>query len=455
MGSLLKHLSALSVIALALAGCSGSGTGVPGGAVVNSGGIGNGGTGITTGGITGGGGVNSNPAATFASLPATKLTAPLPAGQVNYSFDISFVDPGAGYYYLADRTTNGVDAFSLKTLQLAFVMGAGAFTGYGTPGPGGSPSVTGGPNGIVPVTGTPYIFAGDGNGTTKVVTNGGSGPPFATIPSVNPITAANLATFTQPAAGNYPGVAAGTVAATMASYGCAAPTSGAGNNRADEMAYDPADNIVMVVFDASCPPFANFYSSKPPFGLVGTLAFPYANAGAEQPIYDAVQKKFLLALPATVQNAGGEIEVIDPKTFLITNTFGETNCNANGLAQGKGETIFLGCASTNVPQQTITLNAATGAQINAIPNFGGNDEVWYNPTADRFYGAASNNLSVAGNAGAATSGAALPVVIVADGSGRLVTTLATSAGAHSIAVDPATEHIFVPTRQAGLLIFGH
>lgn len=455
MGSLLKHLSALSVIALALAGCSGSGTGVPGGAVVNSGGIGNGGTGTTTGGITGGSGVNSNPAASYISLPTTPLTAPLPAGQVNYSFDISFIDPAAGYYYLADRTTRGVDVFSLKTAQLLFVAGQGAFTGYGTNPP--TPSVNGGPNGIVPITGTPYVFAGDGDSTVKVVQNGGPGAPIAILPPANPLTAANLATFTQPASNNYPGVAPGAAAGIIANNGCAAPSTGAGNFRADEMAYDPVDNVVMVVFDAACAPFAEYFSSKPPFALLGGTSFPYANGGAEQPIYDPIQKKFLLALPSTNQNPGGEVEVIDPRTFQIVNTFGEPGCNANGLVQGKGETIFLGCSNNSVPEQTVTMNAASGAVINILPGFGGIDQAAYNPTLDRFYGAASNNISTGTGPGAPAVGTPFPVILVTDGLGRFITILPTGAGsgAHSLAVDPATDRIFVPTRKAGLLIFGH
>ena len=48
-----------------------------------------------------------------------------------------------------------------------------------------------------------------------------------------------------------------------------------------------------------------------------------------------------------------------------------------------------------------------------------------------------------------------PLFVVADGSGNLITSVATSTGAHSIAVDPATDHIFLPTQKSGVQVYTH
>jgi len=331
------------------------------------------------------------------------------------SFDISFVDPSVHQYYLADRTTNGVDVVDTGTLQLLLVAGKGTFAGFKPNNPG--PATNAGPNGIVPVGGG-IVFAGDGDSSMKVV-NVNTGALVATKYPVNPYTGAPLA------------IAGGGTTCT--------PTIGAANQRMDEMAYDPTDSVVIGINDASCPPFATFFSSKAPYSILGYLPFTTADGGAEQPVWDPTQGKFLQALPSTLANPGGEIDVIDPKTFTLTKAIPETACNANGAALGPNETLFLGCSAKG---QILTINAATGATINTISGLGGCDEVWYNPTANRFYAACSNNASG-------------PVIVVADGNGALITSFASSTGAHSVAVDPALDHIFVPTQKLGLQVYTH
>jgi hypothetical protein len=333
------------------------------------------------------------------------------------SFDIGFVDPSVHQYYLADRTQNGVDVVDTGTLQLLSVAGQGKFVGFKANGPGG-PATNAGPNGIVPVGGG-IVFAGDGDSSMKVV-NVNTGALLASIIPTNPYTGIPLP-------------------ATCGGAGTPTTNVANGNQRMDEMAYDPTESVVIGINDASCPPFATFFSSKAPYSILGYLAFTTATGGAEQPVWDPTQGKFLMALPSTIANPGGEIDVIDPKTFALTKAIPETACNANGAALGPNETLFLGCSATG---KILTINAATGATINTISGLGGCDEVWYNPTANRFYGGCSNNLSG-------------PVIVVADGNGALITSFASSTGAHSVAVDPVLDHIFVPTQKLGLQVYTH
>ncbi len=350
------------------------------------------------------------------------ITLPgVPPATGTFSFDIGFVDPAAGQYYLADRTTKGIDVIDLASLTYLRSAGAGTFTGLGTPAGAGVVANSGGPNGVVS-NGSGILFAGDGDSTLKVL-NANTGALLATVPNANPYSGPNL-----------PAICGGS----------GAPTTGTANLRLDELALDPTDNVIFAVNDASCPPYGTFYSAAPPYNVIASIAFPTANAGAEQPTWDPGQKKFIMAFPATVANPGGEIDLIDPISHQITATLPEQSCNANGTALGKNETLFLGCSGT---AQLLTINATNGATISSIPGVGGADEVWYNPTADRFYAASSNNL--------ASSTLSGPFLVVTDGAGRLIASFPTSAGAHSVAVDPATENTFVPQRALGISVFSH
>ncbi|MBV8491616.1 MAG: hypothetical protein JO199_13905, partial [Candidatus Eremiobacteraeota bacterium] len=179
-----------------------------------------------------------------------------------------------------------------------------------------------------------------------------------------------------------------------------------------------------------------FVSTNPPFNVLGSISFPTATGGVEQPAWDATQGKFLVAVPSTVANPGGEVDVIDPKAFVVTKVLPEpSNCQGNGLGLGASETLFVGCS--NVAGPLVVMNAATGATISTIAGSGGCDEVWYNPTANRFYGGCSNY----------TGGPNLPVIDAS--SNTLIAAPATSTGAHSVAVDPATDKVFVPQRAGG------
>jgi hypothetical protein len=350
-----------------------------------------------------------------------------PALPAVFSFDISFVDPTAHQYYVADRTTNGVTVIDTQTMKYVLTAGQGLFKGFQPAGPGG-PATNAGPNGIVPIGGG-IVFAGDGDGTLKVV-NINTGALLQTQTPVNPYAGPNLG----------PGIC-GTANPTGVPSG---PT-GATNQRVDEMAYDPTDGVVLAINDAACPPFGTFFSTTAPYAPIGTgIAFATATGGAEQPSWDATQGLFIQALPSTVANPNGEVDLIGPTSHAVVKRIPITsNCQPAGTALGPNETLFLGCSS---PGEILTINAATGAVLNTISGLGGCDEVWYNPTANRFYAACSSNT---------LAGAVTPELVVADGSGNLITNIVTSTGAHSVAVDPTNDHIYLPTQKFGVQIYSH
>ncbi|MFN2461627.1 MAG: YncE family protein [Candidatus Velthaea sp.] len=174
--------------------------------------------------------------------------------------------------------------------------------------------------------------------------------------------------------------------------------------------------------------------------------------GVEQPVWDPVQDVFLVMIPGTSANPNGEVDVISPKTFQITKVFPiATNCQPNGGALGNNENLYLGCSATTGTLQTLVMNATNGAIIATIPGVAGGDEVWYSSSTNRFYCACSNNPASAGG----------PVLLVVDaGTNTVFQTIPTTAGAHSVAVDPASDLIFLPQRPTnaandGVYVFGH
>ena len=368
------------------------------------------------GGGGGGGGTSATPPTIAAGLSSTwtlghTVTIPgfTPAGGIA-SFDDSFIDPAANQYYVADRVNAGIDVVSTTSFAFVSTAANGQMNGV-------KPLASMlGPNGIVPIGGG-LVFTGDGNSTVKVV-NVNTGTIVQTVTTANP--------YTGPAS----------------STACGTPTTGTANARVDEMALDSSDGVVLAVNDSACPAYGTFFSTTAPYNVIGTVTFLTASGGVKQPVWDAAQQKFLVAIPQTTANPGGEVDLVNPKTFTIDKQLATVNCRPTGAALGQSETLFLGCSAVSPPQQIITIDATSGAQRVAIGNIGGCNEVWYNPTANRFYAACATNIGG-------------PIVVVANGNGNYVTSFGTSAGADSLAVDPATENIYVPTQQLGLQIYTH
>jgi DNA-binding beta-propeller fold protein YncE len=288
------------------------------------------------------------------------------------AFDISWVDSASGHYYLADRSNASIDVFDSRTNQL--VTQIGGFVGAK------SSNDISGPDGVVTTFSNRELWAGDGDSTVKVV---------------------DLTT--------------NTIAATISTGGKA---------RADEMSYDPKENVIMVANNADDPPFGTLIS-------VGTrtvlkkLPFTDSTNGAEQSQYDSVTGMFYISIPATNTNPGGEIDVIDPVSQTITAKYGLSNCGPNGLAIGPGNQLLAGCGN---PHRAVIIDRTNGNVLGDF-NIGGSDEVWFNPGDNRYYMAetAFQNLGIID-----------ATLLTAVGE------VQSGVGAHSVAADLANNHIFVP-----------
>ncbi len=321
---------------------------------------------------------------TVIPVPGNPLTA----------FDISWVDQPTETYFLADRSNFGVDIFNAENNH--FITRLPGFVGPSTS------FDTAGPNGVVYIGSLHQVWAGNGDSTVKV---------FAFNPNSPQHTAQLMATI-----------------------------STGGTKRADEMAFDNRDHLLLVANDADSPPFISFISTAT-LKVVGRLTFdgvhaPLATNGLEQSLWDPDTQLFYLSVPEINGNpATGEVAVIDPRSMEVVNHFPVSECQPAGLAQGPFDHALVGCADHNsvgFPPKLIVLNLRNGGILANITQVGGVDEVWYNAGDRRFYAAARNN----------PSGPVLGVINAVNDT--WLQNVPTNPNAHSVAADRKNNHVFVP-----------
>jgi hypothetical protein len=372
-----------------------------------------------------------------------------------YSYDISYVDQATGVYFLADRSNNAVQSVTAESI-VTQIRPTGAhppFAGF-TPcaiQPAGANDCAG-PNGVVAMF--PFLFVTDA--PSRVLSFDLRFNPPQTVGDC---------------------------------------TTKAGEpTRADELAYDPADGLILAINNASTPPFGTLVKVDKTTGALtcGTNIIldaahgVDATNGAEQPVWDPGTKKFYLSIPRIGANptVGGVIRISTMGT--IETTFSITFCSPAGLALGPNEDLLVGCntiwdttgalwtgnadrrTNTAAPQYVI-LDAKTGTITANVLGAGVGDEVWFNAGDNHYYAAASGS-NLAPNAlfparppvGTATDapvnisqGAATLDVIdaLSETLDQRVPTFnvpADPAGshpagtAHSVAADAGTNHVFVP-----------
>jgi len=216
-------------------------------------------------------------------------------------------------------------------------------------------------------------------------------------------------------------------------------------------------------------PILNFASgafcsqTNPGTGCAGAVAV----AGLGGMVYDPVADKWLQTNENSVGTTNiGSVDVIDLQLGtgngpVVVNSFPMYDCMPTGIVQGPGDTFLVGCADHDgeafppneyIISNTASLNVAcvppgtqvAGGPVNTncleITNVGGVDETWYNPGDNRYYLAARDMPNG-------------PVMGVIDaGSGLWLENVTTGANSHSIAVDPSTNHAFVPLQAGGQCI---
>jgi len=329
-----------------------------------------------------------------AQAGSTKLkqiaTTANPAGPIDI-FDIGFVDQKTETYYLADRSNKSIDIFDARTGK--FIAAVGGFVGVKMKDGKPNNDVSG-PDGVL--TFGKEAWAGDGDSTIKVI-------DLRTRKIVDTINTG-------------------------------------GTTRVDEMAYDPKDGIVIGVNNAEEPPFASLVSTKPGHKILAKIAFPDATDGAEQPAYNPGDGMFYVSIPELKKDEKkGAVAVIDPRKGTLARMLPVDGCHPNGLAFGANGDFVLGCTANGkeMPAVIVIMNAKTGKVAKSVPDIGGADMVAFNPKLGQYYTA---SRSMPGG----------PVLGVIDAkAGTLAQTIPVKGGnPHSVAVNHANNHVFVPAGSA-------
>jgi hypothetical protein len=367
-------------------------------------------------------------------------TVPVPVTGANntagalYSFDISWVDQSTQTYYLADRSNRVVDVVDAETATFVKQLRATPdFRGFQPCSPPAGANDCAGPNGVVAAF--PWLFVTD------------AGSRVVTIDLRDGKTVADVVTR----AGD--------------------PT------RADELAYDPRDGLLLVINNVQFPghpPFATFIKVNKATGAltVGTsITLDAANGvdaqdGAEQPVWHPGTGKFFLSIPQVGPNVqDGAVVRIDPTTGQIDQTFSVEFCGPAGLAVGPHQDLLVGCnkvfdtagklwdpaGTVTAAPRDVILNVKTGGTTD-VPGVGAGDEVWFNSGDGNYY--ATGSGSPLRPLPAATAKGATPLGVI-DAEDQiliqLVPTYNVPAGtghpagtAHSVAANAKNNHVFVP-----------
>ena len=339
----------------------------------------------------------------------------LPTGQKITSFDISFVDPVIGVYLLADRTNKVVDLVDTTTNTVLVQLAATPAFAGATPS-----NDNAGPDGVITVNHR-EVWAGDGPSQIKVI--------------------------------------------DLFSQKTTHVINTLGVNRADELCFDPRDQLVMMANDAESPfPFISIVSTTN-YGVLqritmdGTVPFgskkatPKATNGIEQCQWDRRTGKFYVNIPEVNgpgnDTAPGAVVVITPGTPAVIDAVWSvplSKCaGPQGMAIGPDNQILLGCNDPNktVPS-TVIINDKTGKVIETIANQDGSDEVWYNDGDGSYF------LARSGGASPQKLGI-IDVSADTDVSDQDVATglpnnppTSAHGTAHSVAADPIFNQIYVP-----------
>jgi hypothetical protein len=231
---------------------------------------------------------------------------------------------------------------------------------------------------------------------------------------------------------------------TPGSPGGAVPT-GASGHAAGMNPDVPCHHGPQVTASTATVPGGVFCAAGPgtPTGCVGALA----PAGLGAMAYYPPTHTFLLTNGNTTSDITvGSVDVIDPLHPItvggvtqyvpaIINSFPIYNCMPTGLNVGPGTDVMIGCADHDgraFAPSTVIINGTTGQVLTTINNVGFVDETWYNPGDNNYYLGARDM----------PTGPVLGVINA--GTREWLQNVPTNGNAHSVAVDPINNHIFVP-----------
>ena len=256
-------------------------------------------------------------------------------------------------------------------------------------------------------------------------------------------------------AGDYPStVRVFDLSASLSSPPEVAEIQTGGAFRADEMAYDPVDHVVIVSNGDSTPAFVTLIDSKT-FKIVKQVTFDGTNGtpdtsqgGIARVLYNSRTNKFFISIPEVGSNlTAGAVAVMDPADGKVTKVFsGLDNCMPSGMALGPRDNVLVTCDPgfpapdpVQFAPRTYVINGRTGEILANITQVGGVDYGAYNPVDHHYYVGARDFFTSPD----ATTASPVLGVIDAD-TNQWIENFPTGTDAHSVAVNPFNNQIFVP-----------
>ena len=160
------------------------------------------------------------------------------------------------------------------------------------------------------------------------------------------------------------------------------PPVNTSTTRADELCYDPKDNIIMIASPAEPAsnggPFVTFISSKT-YKVLGHLTLD-KGTGIEQCQWSPNTGMFYQNVPA---DPGGQdqVAVINPTKMTVDHFINIDACKGvRGMAIGPDNQILIGCtAPSSGGHRNSVVISTSGAVLKVLTDLGGVDEVWFNP----------------------------------------------------------------------------
>ena len=216
-----------------------------------------------------------------------------------------------------------------------------------------------------------------------------------------------------------------------------------GTARADEIAYDPADRLILIANDRDAPPFVSFISQAT-YSVVKRLNYDGKSAnnstgGLEQPVWDGALSRFYLAIPATSANPNGEVDEFDVNTLGVTRVFPTKCTGPTGMVLIPNQRLMVACGDV--------IDILSGQVVTTVTGVGG-DEIWYNAGDQRVYfGGGTDRISV--SVVDANTYALVTTLTV----GQIIAAPGVSQTTHSLATDADNNKLLVPVTGVGIQVW--
>lgn len=217
-------------------------------------------------------------------------------------------------------------------------------------------------------------------------------------------------------------------------------------SRADELAFDRRNNMIVSTFPGADPPALLFFNADS-FENIHKMEFADATDGLEQPTWNRFDGLLYITVPKSKDNDEGELKVIDGSTFQILHTLKEDHCISHGLVIGRRNQAYIGCSEDALTdfgdrgKNSYVIDTQTGSKIFTVQGVSGIDQVNYDRRRQVYLVAAARNQP----------DPVLAIVSAVDG--RTLQTIQTTRKlSHAVAVDEQTGSFMIPAKD-GMAIY--